>query len=273
MIEKSDSPLVAISLGRGVQSWTLSAMSAVGFLPEVDVVIHSDTGYERQSTYSFAAAQTPWLKEQGLKVVAVHDPVDAGIENDYGGTYIPVFTVDPNGKRGQIRRQCTNHWKIVPLQRALRDEMREKQVKLKKHAVELWLGITTDEAHRMSESRSQYIKHRFPLIEIGFSRQDCIDWLKEHNLPVPGKSSCTFCPFHDDKAWIEMKREGGKDWQEAVAADEQLRYARPPDPLFVHRKAIPLVDAVLLPEEKVAAGGVVTEGEEEGECGSGYCFI
>lgn len=45
---------VAISLGWGVQSWTLAAMSALNELPRVDAAIHADTTHERGATYLFA---------------------------------------------------------------------------------------------------------------------------------------------------------------------------------------------------------------------------
>ena len=51
----------AISLGWGVQSWTLAAMSALGELPRVDVAIHADTTHERSNTYAFAAVWCAWL--------------------------------------------------------------------------------------------------------------------------------------------------------------------------------------------------------------------
>lgn len=264
-----------LSLGWGVQSWTLAAMSALGELPELDLAIHSDAGYERGSTYAFAAEQTPWLEERGVRVVVARpqNTADSGIRNNYGGTYVPAFTVDKRGKKGQVRRQCTGHWKIVPLQQVVRAEMKVRNIKVKPGVVRMWLGITTDEFHRAKDARVGYIQHEFPFLDMGFSRQDCLGWLRDHNLPVPSKSSCTFCPFHDDKAWQELKRAGGADWEEAVAADELLRDARLPGQLFVHRKAIPLVEAVILPEEREYVQSSFFDVDADAECDSGHCFI
>ena len=61
-----------ISLGWGIQSWALAAMSALGKLPPVDAAIHADTTYERAETYEFAARWTPWLEERGVPVVTVN---------------------------------------------------------------------------------------------------------------------------------------------------------------------------------------------------------
>lgn len=62
-----------ISLGWGIQSFTLAAMSALGDLEKVDYAVHSDTTHERSATYEFAIKWTGWLVEKGIKVVTVRD--------------------------------------------------------------------------------------------------------------------------------------------------------------------------------------------------------
>ena len=73
----TQSKLTVISLGWGVQSWVLAAMSALGELPKVDLVIHADTTWERSATYDFARQWTPWLQRHGIKVITVSDPDQA----------------------------------------------------------------------------------------------------------------------------------------------------------------------------------------------------
>ena len=46
--------LTYLSLGWGVQSFTLAAMAALGELPPIDLAIHADTGHEAQGTYDHA---------------------------------------------------------------------------------------------------------------------------------------------------------------------------------------------------------------------------
>ena len=71
MKNKQEPKLKVISLGWGVQSWVLAAMSALGELPKVDYAIHSDTQWEYEGTYKFAKEWTPWLEERGVKVATV----------------------------------------------------------------------------------------------------------------------------------------------------------------------------------------------------------
>jgi hypothetical protein len=37
-------------------------------------------------------------------------------------------------------------------------------------------------------------EYRFPLIELGWDRERCIDKIRREGWPVPHKSSCFFCP-------------------------------------------------------------------------------
>lgn len=252
-------PFVALSLGWGIQSFTLAAMVALGELPPIDVAIHADTTHERKETYDFAARWTPWLEERGVKVATVED-TPKGQVDQWGGLYIPAFTIgnEPDVEmildeddeviewrltgtssrvNGQLRRQCTQRWKIAPIRRYL-------QANRNGAPVEQWIGISTDEALRMKPSDAKYIAHRWPLIEKCMSRNDCIAWLRSHNLEVPKKSSCVFCPYHDSSSWRELKMSGNGDWQKAVEVDRAIRKARPPYDLFIHpsHKSLETVD-------------------------------
>jgi hypothetical protein len=103
------------------------------------------------------------------------------------------------------------------------------------------------------------------------SRADCINWLQTNNLPSPGKSSCTFCPYHSRSMWRDLKRANGPDWAQAVAVDEAIRDKRPPYPLFVHSARIPLVEAVQIPEDYGATQ--LSFETKDAPCDSGYCFL
>ncbi len=253
---------MVLSLGWGVQSWTLAAMSALGELEPLDLAIHADTGYERQKTYAFAQHMAPWLREHGVYVYTTGPlPQDRH-----------PWTVMPNGKtnvlipaytgRGQVKRQCTSKWKIRPLRRAVQ-QFRKGQ------PVEMWIGISSDEWQRAKDSGVKYMSNRFPLLELKMSRNDCKTWLEGHSLPIPVKSSCTFCPYHRKRDWQELKREGGPDWHAAWSMDERIRNMRPPA-LFVHASARPLIEAVDIPEDH---GYVQTGFDPDGRCDEGVCWV
>lgn len=263
--------MIAISLGWGVQSFTLAAMSALGALPQVDVAIHSDTAHEREATYAFAKQWTPWLEQHGIEVVTVSNKNVRGTQVVISDneTPIPAYTHAPGGRKkgGRLRRQCTYNWKISPLRAWVQEHREEKRV-------DLWMGISTDEWTRAKDADVKYIKHCFPLLDLNMSRSDCLEWLAAHDLPSPGKSSCVFCPFLKIGAWQEMKRAGGADWQHALEVDASIRNLRLPGELFVHPRRVPLDKAVVIPEDFGHTQlELLASDDEDAECDSGHCFL
>lgn len=286
-----------ISLGWGVQSWGLTAMSALGVLPKVDVAIHADTTYERSETYDFARRWTPWLEDHGVRVVTVENertnvvenytatslmiPAYTAYENDIwveGGDYVEDKAGDeifiPDGTHhkihsagsasGILRRQCTHDWKISPIRRWL-------QANRDKEPVEMWLGITLDEVTRMKPSDVQYITHAFPLIELldrPWTRGMVMRWLQENGLEIPVKSACVFCPFHNRAGWRDIKLADNGNWQQALEVDDAIRHKRPGYVCYLIPERIPLADADFRNEED---HGQLSLWDSE-EC-EGMCFL
>jgi hypothetical protein len=258
----------AISLGWGVQSWALVAMSVLGELPPVDVAIHADTTFERAETYEFAQRLTPWLEERGVRVVTVNDKCTQQIAEPKRGVFIPAFTKSAvarrDRKRGKLHRQCAQRWKIAPIRRWLQANRDGQQV-------EQWLGITVDEIKRVEPSGVQYIKNVHPFLEMfdrPMSRAAVIHWLREHNLPVPVKSACVFCPFHDRAIWREIKLSDNGDWAQALEIDEAIRHKRAGYLCYLTPERVPLAECDFRNEQDHGQLSLW----EDTEC-SGTCFL
>ena len=266
-----DKPLRVLSLGWGVQSWTLAAMAALGEIEPIDVAIHADTLHEATGTYIHAAKWTPWLKEHGVNVVTVSSNRSSVVEDQFNGSVqIPAYTTSPTGKGGQVRRQCTGRWKIVPIRKYIRTLLPPSP---KPGSVQLVTGISWDEALRMRDSDVQYITHDYPLVNSRTRRSDCVTWLENNGLDVPPKSSCVFCPYHNKAAWKELKRKGGPDWDKAIRVDNAIRNKRATAAnlqLFLHNSRLPLADAINIPEDVGARQMAL--GEDDPTCDSGFCF-
>ena len=264
--------LKILSMGWGVQTWTLAAMMAVGEHERADYIVFADTHHEGQATYEFRAKWEPWLGEHGLDVVTVAAARADVTREDWGtgSVMIPAFSVSTEtGKQGQIRRQCTHDWKVVPVRKWARTRLEATNRKRGPGSIEMWQGISWDESHRMRDSDVRYIANRYPLVDLRMTRAGCVAWLHIHNLLVPPKSACTFCPFSDARSWHERKALDGEDWQEAVTVDGAIRNMRLEQhgPLYVHPARKPLAEAVRIPED---------EGAYQAEldfCEGGYCHV
>ena len=247
MIEKNRSKtLTVISLGAGVQSSVMAIMAAKGDFPNVDCAIFADTGYEPKAVYQYLEflkkilPYPVYLVEKGN----IRDDMLAA-KGTTNFVVAPFFTQNKiTGKKGMVMRQCTNDYKIQPIRTKIRELCNVKKGKHfpKDKYVEQWIGISTDEAGRMKPARDKYILNRHPLIEAKMSRQDCIDYLKKEKIPLPEKSACIVCPYHNDAYWHFMKTERPSEFADAVDFDKQVRNIsrKEDEQLYAHRSCKPL---------------------------------
>ena len=248
MIDKNrKKTLVVISLGAGVQSSTMAIMAAKGDFPKPDCAIFADTGYEPKAVYrylEFLKKILPYPVYVVSKGNIKKDMLDS-IDNGTRFPTAPFFTqAEITGKKGMLRRQCTADYKIVPIRKKIRELCGIKYGKHfpKNKYVEQWIGISTDEIQRMKPARDKYILNRHPLIEAKMSRQDCIDYLKKEKIPLPEKSACIVCPYHNDAYWHFMKTERPEEFADAVEFDKNIRTGSRNirDKLYLHRSCKPL---------------------------------
>lgn len=270
-------PFRVLSLGAGVQSSCLALMAERGEygLPKPDLAIFADTGWEPQAVYD----QLEWLQsELSYEIVKVNngdirENILQGQMPD-GSKFlgIPAFLVNRDGTTGILRRQCTTHYKTKPIHNYLRERL---QIPPKRRApievqVEMWLGISTDEAMRQKPDREEWVTKRYPLIELGFSRAQLTNWFSEHypdhHLP---SSSCIGCPYHSDSMWKHLKENDPKSFQEAVFIDQALRNVPATKgaikgEAYLHRSRIPLLEVDF---DKATSYENLMREECEGLCG------
>lgn len=281
--------LRVLSLGAGVQSSTLYLMAVHGeFGDRPDVAIFADTQWEPK-------AVGLWLAELGRiggHVIPIREATAGSLREmalqrvhpDDGKPYrrvtLPLFVampkedkrqvtlwdLDPTFRPGMLKRQCTDDFKISVIRRAVRQELgigpRDPVVP---GSVQQWIGISTDEADRMTSSGVAYVVNRYPLIERDMSRVMCVDWLTRHGYPEPPKSACVGCPFTSDARWAEMKRYRPTEFADAVAFDESVRtgLVGVEHSVYLHRSLTPLAEVEF--DEADTLGGF--SNECKGMCG------
>jgi hypothetical protein len=222
--------LRTISLGAGVQSTTMALMAAHGEItPMPDCAIFADTQWEPKAVYK----HLDWLC--GVLPFPVHRITAGNIrEHLLAATTMtsrkpfataPWHITNPDGSAGLGRRQCTKEFKLEPLAKIQRELAGYKKgERMPKGSVEVWIGISTDEAMRVKPSWKVWAVNRWPLIEARMNRWDCLRWLERNNYPQPPKSACIGCPLHNNHQWREVKK-NNDEWQDAIAVDLKIRDA------------------------------------------------
>jgi hypothetical protein len=124
------------------------------------------------------------------------------------------------------------------------------------------IGISVDEVMRARDADVRYMRNIFPLLDLGWRREDCVAFLTAHGLGDTPKSSCLGCPFHDDGFWADLKTNHPDEWADAVAFDHAIRHGSARanadgHPLrstyYLHASRVPLDQAVLRPSSRRSA--------------------
>ena len=272
-----------ISLGAGVQSSTMALMAAAGEItPMPDCAIFADTQAEPKKVYDWL----DWLEKQlPFPVYRVtggnlRDDIYAALRGDArrkSHLPQPPFYSGGDGQEGMLFRKCTRHYKIDQIRKKQRDllGLQPRQRAGREIRITAWIGFSIDESHRVKPSEDKWVKNRWPLLELGISRQQCSDWVWDRFGKRPPKSACTFCPYHDNLMWRDMRDNDSCSWLDAVAMDRAIRGGIPLAgahfPLFLHRDTVPLDEVDLRTAEDAGQQAMFDEKgfavECEGMCG------
>lgn len=252
--------LKVLSLGAGVQSSTLLLMACKGLIEKPDVAIFADTGWERKVTYGHLKWLTSEAAKAGIPVVTVQernvrdDSLNAA-ELNKGYYFMPVFMTKNGGNLMMSRRLCTDRYKLIPIRKQIRNWLQVKpKQRIPEDAVNIQMGISLDEAKRMSLPSAKWYFNSFPLVDMLMTRNDCIKWLRDnYNGLNVIKSACIGCPFHSNKEWRSIY-DSAYEWDDALLVDETIRHgvAATKDYIqYLHSSGRPLREVDLrTPEDK-----------------------
>jgi len=182
-----------ISYGGGIQTTALAILNAQGRTPtRASVAVFADPGSEMPGTYEHVDLMRGWLVKHGIELVTVKNESDGPLEQYIRerSTVIPVYTRNADGGEGLGRRQCTDKWKRIPVERAMRELGAETQQ----------IGISLDEFWRMKTGGGRI----HPLIDMKLRRSDCRQIIADAGLPIPPKSACYFCPLKKRAQWQQL---------------------------------------------------------------------
>ena len=254
-------PVELLSFGAGPPSVALLILNAVGLVkPRAEVVVFADTGGEKQGTYDRLGAFEDFASEFDLPWIEVRSP-DGPLEDYVREKSVPIPIHTENGLG---HRQCTDKWKIRPIEVAMRERFPGRPL-----ITQLALTHDFKDIIRMRPPRVKKNQNRWPLVELGFTRQDCLNLILEHNLPIPPHSACYFCPLQSHQRWSVLASESPGEFDKAVDLDGFLRErakATGKGPLWLHYRKRPL--KVLLSTTQKSMG----LGMDGAMCDSGYCM-
>lgn len=268
-----DPALRVLSLGAGVQSTTLLLLAAEGRIGPLDAAIFADTMWEPRVVYEHLDRIEREIAEPaGIPIYRVSNGNirDDALNPEHRFASMPLFIKNEDGGDGMTRRQCSNEYKVTPIKRKVRELLGYEHPTPVPRGVfaEQWIGISRDEFGRAKDSDVRYARNAFPLLGMpggadgrtGWTRSDCLRYLRSRGYGETPKSACTGCPFHGNAQWRRMRDEQPQEWTDAVEFDHAIRKGSARGnangkPLlgeaYLHRSRLPLDQA---PIDRVTAG-------------------
>ena len=214
-----------VSFGGGTNSTAMLIGMWEKAIP-ANLILFADTGGEQLHTYQYINTMNKWLKEHSMPEITI------------------VKNVDHNGDRLSLEQECLKSkslpsiaygfkkcslkHKIGPQDKFCNNYKPCKECWKRKEKVIKYIGYDAGEENRIMNAKihdMQDTKYRkvYALYEWGWWREDCIAKIKEYGLPLPGKSSCFFCPSMKKPEIRQLKKQYPDLYGRAVAIEDNAK--------------------------------------------------
>lgn len=200
-----------VSYGGGTNSTAmLIGLRDEGIVP--DAILFADTGGEKPHTYKYLKTVSDWCSSNDFPELTVIKK--GGLQETLEEECLRKKTLPPVAFGFKT---CSQKYKIVPFEKWATNNDRCKEVWSSGEKVVKFIGIDADESQRAVPSRSPKYINEYPLIRWEWGREECIESIKSEGLPLPGKSSCFFCPHSKPAEILSLS----KDLQERAIQIEE----------------------------------------------------
>ena len=163
----------------------------------VDLILFADPGGEQPHTYEYLEIMERWLLEHGMPPIT------------------KVWYTTKDGKRLTLEQECLRSGslpsiayghkkcslkhKVTPQEKFCNHHPGCRDAWAKGEKVVKLIGYDAGEERRRIKAlphdlQDPKYRKEYPLMDWGWDRGDCVRAIQSAGLPLPGKSSCFFCP-------------------------------------------------------------------------------
>ena len=192
-----------ISYGAGTNS-TAMILEMVDRKIDIDLILFADTKAERPDTYKFITIFQDYLKQFDLEIIIVSNSVNL-YDDCIKRRALPSLAYG--------FKTCSQRFKIEPQTKYIRYLQIDSKINK-------YIGYDIGEAHRIKNYNDKKFNVIYPLVDWQMTRDDCRNTIKRHNLPLPGKSSCYFCPSMRKTEIIELSKRFPELFNKAIQLEK-----------------------------------------------------
>ena len=172
----------------------------------VDIILFADTGAEKPHTYAYVEMFSAWLVERGYPAIQTVKAVNMAGE----GYTLTQDCIDRRALPSLAYgfKTCSLRWKLAPQEKFLNNFDLCKVEWKAGRMITKHVGFDWGESHRV-KAYSEDTKYEvtYPLVDWRWDRKRCVEAILAAGLPLPGKSSCFFCPSMKPHEIKELERD------------------------------------------------------------------
>jgi hypothetical protein len=271
-----DPDLVVLNYSCGRQSHRIARGLLRGEIPMPKklLVVSADPGNEHKDTIRIRDKTHAEFLQRGIHAVIAPGPKmleDLRDRKANGATRIDnaAYWTESGSRTPQ---KCTQYYKIAPMDRVVRAYLDYHMgIKTPKaNSVERWIGFAFDEQSRCKPLSQQYQQVRWPLIEMGETKEDVNEWYRKTGEEMPPPSVCNHCWANGTETFRRIAETDAEGFERAIEFDELSRDMTQfgiREKCYISRTLLPIVD--------LRENGFRTKCGDAAvmSCDSGVCFI
>jgi len=188
----------------------------------IDLIMFADTGGERPNTYQHIKIFNEWLVAKGYAEIVVVEKVRRDGSRETLEQECHRRHNLPSIAYGF--KSCSQKHKIAPQDKYLNHWKPAKDCWKAGNKAIKYIGYDAGESRRADNAAKRddpKYDYRYPLIDWGWEREDCLEAIKNAGLPNPGKSACFFCPSSKKHEIIDLYNTYPDLMKRAIAIEEQ----------------------------------------------------
>jgi len=211
-----------VSYGGGTNSTAMLIGMWLHNIP-VDLIMFADPGGEHPHTYEYVEKFSKWLAEHDMPEIEIVRAVTK--EGKVLSLYEECMMRKTLPPIAFGFKTCSQKYKATPQDKRLNADEACRKIWAAGGKVDKWIGYDAGETKRVQcakayDEKDKKFRRYFPLYEWGWDREECRRVIERAGLPLPGKSSCFFCPSMKKKEIIQLRELYPELFQKAVAMEE-----------------------------------------------------
>lgn len=194
--------LKVVAFGGGTNSTALLVLlHETGITP--DLILFADTGGEKPHTYEHLRVVSDWCDRVGFpRIITVRKRGRIWVGETLEQSCLRLKTL-PSLAYGF--KSCSLKYKVQPQDMFCNNWEPARAVWKSGNKVVKYIGYDADEERRAKIYESDKYHYLYPLITVGWGREECVEAIARHGISQPGKSACFFCPASTTKEILALR--------------------------------------------------------------------